>query len=185
VTYAPPALAGHDGEVAGNHGVEVLMGSREINRRQVVRAAAGVAAGGALLGGAGVAPALASERHTDRGLLGSWLLEHRDDPPAPPSPGMGVVSFAPGGAIIENDISPEAGLRSGSWAMTGRSTFKATLWSAAPTEVAVSGATVRVRVEGRLRDDSLAGTAAITGFAPDGSEMFSGTGTFTATRLRA
>jgi hypothetical protein len=51
--------------------------------------------------------------------------------------------------------------------------------------VAVSGATVRVRVEGRLRDDSLAGTAAITGFAPDGSEMFSGTGTFTATRLRA
>jgi hypothetical protein len=161
------------------------MGTREINRRQVVRAAAGVAAGGVLLGGTGVASASATERHTAHGLLGSWVLEHRDDPPAPPSPGTGVVSFAPGGAIIENDISPEAGVRSGSWAMTGRSTFKATLWSAAPPEVGVSGATVRVRVAGTLRDDTLSGTAAITGFAPDGSEMFSGTGTFTATRLSA
>ena len=163
------------------------MSQGQINRRQLVRTAAGVAAGGALVLGAGAesASATGGDHGGGKGLLGSWLLEHRDDPPAPPSPGTGVVSFIQGGAIVENDITPEAGVRSGSWAMTGRSTFKATLWSAAPPEVGVSGATVRIQVKGRQRHDTFSGTAAITGFAPDGSEMFSGTGTFTATRLLA
>ena len=163
------------------------MSDARIGRRQLVRTAAVVTAGGALAVGTGVGSASAHENDDDHrhGLLGSWVLEHRNDPPAPPAPGTSIVSFAQGGVIIDNDITPDPLVRSGSWSMTGRSTFKATLWSAAPADVGVAGATMRVQVVGRLHRDTFEGTAVITAFAPGGGQLFAGTGIFTGTRLRA
>jgi len=158
------------------------MTASSIDRRHLVRTAAGVAVGGVLVAGSGVAAASADEH---AGLIGSWWLEHSDDPPAPPSPGIAIVSMAPGGVIVANDIRPAGVVRNGSWSGDADH-FRATLWAplAPPTGGADPGST-RVQIQGRLSGGVMVGTAAITGYSPDGTQIFSGTGTFRGTRLRA
>ena len=67
-----------------------------INRRQAVRAAAGVAAGGLLVTGLGVSSAAAS----DSDLLGSWLVKHRAGDAATHDVGRG-----PNAAVKKPDAS--------------------------------------------------------------------------------
>ena len=80
------------------------MDERTMNRRGVLRGA-GAAGAVALAGVAGASPAMASEKR-DRGVAGSWMVTHQDDPPGDPTPIKGVVSFAEGGVLINHDISP-------------------------------------------------------------------------------
>src|SRR5687767_11070485 len=159
---------------------EVLMSEHGIGRRQLVRSAAGVAAGGALAVGTGVGAASASGHGDDRhGLLGAWWIEHTNDPPADPDPGVTVVGFAAGGVVVATDIQPAGATSTGAWSMDGNR-FRATFWGAAPGEVEGDpGISIRIRARGRLREGRLSGTFTVTGYAGDGTTVvFSATGTF-------
>ncbi len=164
------------------------MSEGRIGRRQLVRGAAGVAAGGALAVGTGVGMASAStnDHDTDHGLLGSWWVTHTNDPPSTPDLGISVVSIAAGGVIISNDIQPAGPLSNGAWAMDG-DRFRATFWGSVPGMAPGDpGGTVRIKVRGRLRHDKIMGTFMVTGYGPDGTTvLFTQPGTFTGTRMRA
>src|SRR5512134_3314668 len=92
-----------------------------INRRQAVRAAAGVAAGSVLVAGAGVGSASASSSD----LLGSWLVHHEDEHG---DKGLSVASFIADGVFVSNDIRPAGGVGTGSWEDKGDDKFKLTSW---------------------------------------------------------
>ena len=79
-----------------------------INRRQAVRAAAGVAAGGLLVAGAGAGSASAASSD----LLGTWLVTHEDDDG---ESGLSLASFIADGVIVANDIRPAGSVGTGSW----------------------------------------------------------------------
>jgi hypothetical protein len=163
------------------------MSEHGIARRQLVRTAAGVAAGGALVVGSGAATASAAgDDAMAQGLLGAWWVEHTNDPPADPEPGVTVVGFAAGGVIVGTDVQPAGTTSTGAWSADG-DRFRATFWGSAPGETATDpGIGIRIRVRGRLHDGMISGTFTVTGFAPDTTtEVFSATGTFTGHRLRA
>lgn len=162
------------------------MSEHGIGRRQLVRSAAGVAAGGALVVGAGTGAASASGNGDGHGLLGAWWVEHTNDPPADPDPGVTVVGFAAGGVLVATDIQPAGGTSTGAWSMDGNR-FRATFWGAAPGEAEGDpGISIQIRARGRLREGRLSGTFTVTGYAGDGTTViFSATGTFTGTRLAA
>ena len=96
-----------------------------INRRQAVRAAAGVAAGGLLVAGAGVGSASAASSD----LLGTWLITHEDDDG---ESGLSLASFIADGVIVVNDIRPAGSVGTGSWEDKGDDKFKATAWYGFP-----------------------------------------------------
>lgn len=153
-------------------------------RRQVFRGAAGVAAGGVLTAGLGAAPAVGSEAHP-HGLLGSWLIVHRNDPPAPAEPTAAVVSFAAGGVVISHDINPAGPPLTGTWAVREGGRFRATTWTGFAGGPNEPGGTARVQIQGRLRGDRISGTFTFTAFDPSGKQVDSGTGTFTGKPIDA
>ncbi len=157
------------------------MSELTMNRRQAVRTAAGVAAGSVLVAGAGVGAAAA---HDDNGLVGSWVVTHRNDKPAPPEVGKAVVSFIAGGVIITNGIDPVEPVGSGSWERRHNGRFVATFWSGFEAEGKNPAGTIRVQVSGRLSDDKISGTFKVTVYPKKGKSE-SVTGTFNGTRLAA
>lgn len=161
------------------------MDERTMNRRGALRGAGAVSAV-ALAGVAGASPALASEKG-NRGLTGSWMTTHQDDPPGDPTPIKGVVSFAEGGVLISHDISPAGPPATGTWARQGSDRFKGTFWSGFPGDggPGTPGPTFRVKVRGRVRKDTISGTYRFTVFDPTGAEDASGTGTFSGERIEA
>lgn len=145
-------------------------------RRQILRGA-GVATGVAVAGVALPSPAIASEGPSSR-LAGSWMVVHQDDPGGDPTKVKAVVSFAGGGVLLSHDIDPAGPLQSGTWEALEGNRFKATFWSGQPTGGPGSpGVTVRVRVRGTHRGDTISGTFAFRVFGPPGFTA-SGTGTF-------
>ncbi|MGA8979016.1 MAG: hypothetical protein WB473_07830 [Pedococcus sp.] len=159
------------------------MSEARINRREVVRTAAGVAAGGVLVAGAGASSASASTSHSESGILGAWWVEHTDDPPADPEPGIAVVSFGAGGIIVTNDIRPAGPVSNGVWAMDG-DRFKATFWGTTPLGPDVEPGSVRVMVRGHLRGNKIGGVFTATVFDATGAKAFGAQGTFSGTRIR-
>ena len=126
------AQSRRDNRAAGNPiAQEVLMSKARIDRRQLVRTAAGVAAGGVLVAGTGATSAAASESGSGGGVLGAWWVEHTTDPPADPETGITVVSVGAGGIIVTNDIRPAGSSSNGVWAMDD-DRFKATFWGSTP-----------------------------------------------------
>lgn len=156
------------------------MSGASIDRRQLVRVAAGVAAGGALVAGTGVASASASDAGS--GVLGAWLVEHTNDPPADPEPGTTVVSIGAGGIIVTNDIRPAGSVSNGVWAMDG-DRFKASFWGTTDLGPGMDRGSVKVRVRGGLRGGKLVGTFTVTGSDATGAQIFTATGKFSGTRL--
>jgi hypothetical protein len=152
------------------------MSELTINRRQAVRAAAGVAAGGLLVTGVGVGSAAAD---SSSGLLGSWLIHHEDDDG---NKGLSVASLVDNGIIIANDIRPAGSVGTGSWEEKSGDRFKATFWSGNPSD----DTSVRVEVWGKLKDkDTVTGTFEVTVYDSDGNEVFSVKGTFEGEPLEA
>lgn len=145
-----------------------------INRRQAVRAAAGVAAGGLLVTGAGVGSAAAN---SGSGLLGSWLVTHEDDSGS----GLAVVSFIADGVVIANDIRPAAGVGTGAWEDKGDDKFKATIWFGNPAD----DTSAKAEVWGEVKDDKVSGTFEFTLYDSDGEEVDSIKGTFEGEPLDA
>jgi hypothetical protein len=156
------------------------MSDSRIGRRQLVRTAAAVTAGGALAVGAGAGPASAH----DGGFQGAWRVTHTDDPPGSPEPGVTVVGLAAGGVVAATDIMPAGPTGTGAWSSEGKR-LRLTYWAPLPAEGDEPGGSIRIRAKGRLQHGMLSGTFAVTGFAPDGTEVFAGTGTFTGTRISA
>ena len=157
------------------------MSELTINRRQAVRTAAGVAAGSVLVAGAGVGAAAA---HDGKGAVGSWLVTHRNNKPAPPEVGKTVVSIIAGGVIISNDIDPWGPMGSGSWASRSGDRFVATFWSGFPASGKDPAGTARIQVSGRVSGDKVSGTFKVTVYPKKGKQQ-TVTGTFTGTRLAA
>lgn len=145
-----------------------------INRRQAVRAAAGVAAGGLLVTGAGVGSAAANSSSS---LLGSWLVTHEDDSGS----GLAVVSFIADGVVIANDIRPAAGVGTGAWEDKGDDKFKATIWFGNPAD----DTSAKAEVWGEVKDDKVSGTFEFTLYDSDGEEVDSIKGTFEGEPLDA
>lgn len=159
------------------------MSELRMDRRQAVRTAAGVAAGGVLVAGAGVGSAAAHD--SSNALLGSWLVTHRDNPPGPPNVGRTVVSVIAGGVIIGNDIDPPGPVSSGSWSYRGNGRFVATLWAGFPAEGTNPAGTYRLQVSGRLRDRKVSGTFTVTVFPKGGKPFRAATGTFEGRKIPA
>jgi len=128
-----------------------------INRRQAVRAAAGVAAGGLLVTGLGVSSAAASDSSD---LLGSWLVKHQATDPASDEVGTGIASFIADGVLVTNDIKPAGPISTGSWEWTSSDKFQATVWSG--VHESGSEGTARIKVTGKLSDGKVKGTYTFT-----------------------
>ena len=159
------------------------MSQHTIGRRQVVRTAAAVAAGGALVGGTGIAAASASGTSGASGVLGAWWVTHTDNPPGDPTPGISVVSFAEGGAFAATDIRPAGVTGVGAWTATSSNRFRVSYWAAVPLEPGAPGGSINIRVRGHVNGDSVGGTYAVTIYDPTGAQLQTGTGTFTGSRL--
>lgn len=160
------------------------MSEARIGRRQLVRTAAAVTAGGALAVGTGVGSASAHDNHGGGALQGAWRITHTDDPPGSSEPGVTIVGLAAGGVVTATDIMPAGPTGTGAWSANGKR-LRVTYWAALPGEGEEPGGSIRIQARGRLQGGMLSGTFTVTGFAPDGTEVFTGTGTFTGTRISA
>lgn len=152
------------------------MSELTIDRRQAVRAAAGLAAGGLLVTGAGVTSASANTSSSD--LVGSWLVTHKDEHG---DEGLSVASLIDGGVLISNDVRPAGGVGTGSWEDKGGGKFKGTFWIGNPAD----NTSVKVEVWGKLKDDKISGRFEVTVYDSAGKEIQMAKGTFTGERLEA
>jgi hypothetical protein len=158
------------------------MGDSALGRRQALRGA-GVAAGGVAIAGMAATPATA---RGDHGLLGSWMVDIREDGSSATI--RGVASFADGGVVVLHEISPAGPPATGSWSRHGKS-FRALAWTGFPGDQGPGsvGPTVRIRIFGTVSGDRISGTFRFKVFAP-GSEtevLATGSGTFEGTRIKA
>jgi hypothetical protein len=145
-----------------------------INRRQAVRAAAGVAAGGLLVAGAGVGSAAAGSGS----FLGSWLIHYED---MDGNKGLAVASIVDNGIFITNEVRPAGSIGTGSWEDKGDDRFKATAWNSNSADD-TSG---MLEVWGKLKDDKLSGKFKVTFYDSDGNEAGTLEGTFWGEPLEA
>ena len=164
------------------------MGEQSLGRRQVLRGAGVVAAGGAAVTavtGLGLAsPAMASDDGGSGGLAGSWMVTRQDD--GDPTEVQAVFSFAGGGVFVEHDIQPAGPPFTGTWARGSGGRFRATIWSGFPGEGPGSpGVAVRVRLVGRLEHRTISGTYTATVFDPTGAPVESNTGRFSGHPISA
>jgi hypothetical protein len=164
------------------------MGEQSLGRRQVLRGAGVVAAGGAAVtavSGLGLAsPAIASD-DGGGGLTGSWMVTRQDD--GDPTRVRAVFSFAGGGVFVEHDILPAGPPFTGTWARRDGGRFRATIWSGFPGEGGPGspGVAVRVRLVGRLEHRTISGTYTATVFDSTGTPLESNTGKFSGQPISA
>ena len=163
------------------------MGEQSVGRRQVLRRAGVVAAGGAAVTavtGLGLAsPAMASD-NGDGGLTGSWMIIRQDD--GDPTRVQAVLSFAGGGVVVEHDIMPAGPPFTGTWARRDGGRFHATFWSGFPGEGPGSpGVSVRVQLVGRVAHRTISGTYTVTVFDSTGAPIQSNTGKLSGQPINA
>jgi hypothetical protein len=110
-----------------------------------------------------------------------------DDPPADTMKITTVISFAAGGVLISQDISPADSPFTGTWARRGDGGFQGTMWvgQAGPAGPGKPGITARVRLRGSVRRDKLSGTYQYSAFDPSGAVVAHGTGSFTGHPIEA
>ena len=164
------------------------MGEQSLGRRQVLRGAGVVAAGGAAVTavtGLGLAsPARASD-DGGGGLTGSWMVTRQDD--GDPTQVQAVFSFAGGGVFVEHDILPAGPPFTGTWARRDGGRFRATFWSGFPGEGGPGspGVTARVRLVGRVEHRAISGTYTTAVFDSTGAQIDSATGRFSGHPINA
>ena len=158
------------------------MSERMINRRQAVRAAAGVAAGSVLLAGTGAASASADGHD---GLLGAWMVEHQATDPESDEVGSGVVAFAEGGVLITAEIKPHGPGGLGAWEWKDNDRFKGTFWASAPGHEGEPEVSYKIEVWGKVDGDEIKGTYELTVWDADGNEVWTEKGKFWGERLEA
>jgi hypothetical protein len=155
-----------------------------LGRRSVLKNA-GIAAGGAVLGGVALAsPASATERHDHADITGSWRVQvHNDDGDETDS----IISFAAGQVCIVHDISPAGPPFTGTWRSGRHGSFKATVLTGTPgdTGPGSAGVVIELKLRGAARHDFVSGSFTFRVTDPDGNELGTGSGTFDGPRLEA
>ena len=155
-----------------------------LGRRSVLRNA-GIAAGGAVLGGAALAsPASATGRHEHDEITGSWRVDvHNDDG----SETVSILSFAAGQVCIVHDISPAGPPFTGTWRSGRHGWFKATVLTGTPGEggPGSAGVVIELKLRGAARHDFVSGSFTFRVTDPGGNEVATGSGTFDGPRLEA
>ena len=154
------------------------MSELTLNRRHLVRAAAGAAAGPGRGAGAGASAARAASAHA----AGNWWVTHKTDE-EPVEEGVTVVNFIDGGAAIANDVNPPGSVSTGMWEDKGDGRFKATFWGAFPEVDGNPAGYAVIEPRGRAHGDEVSGTFTVTVYDTSDTELFSFTGTFEGTRL--
>jgi hypothetical protein len=159
------------------------MDEHVLNRRRVLLGTGAVAMGGVAV----AASAASASASGDSGPSGSWVLSRKDDPPGDGMKVTTVLSFAAGGVLISQDISPADSPFTGTWARRGDGGFQGTMWVGQPGPAGPGkpGLTVRVRVRGSVRKDRLSGTYQYSVFDPSGAVAARGTGSFTGRPIEA
>jgi len=155
-------------------------------RRQVLRAAS--AAGAAAVAGITITDsARADDSESGDPIVGAWVVTHRDNPPGPPNIGKAVVTAAPGGALQNVEDAPPTGVGAGAWRSLGGGRFQSVFQTGVAGQKAGDpGVIVEVRPRGRVHGNTMVGTYTLSGSSADtGDVLFSGSGTFTGSRLRA
>jgi hypothetical protein len=160
------------------------MDEKVVNRRRVL---VGAGAAGAVAVGS-VARASAASASDERGSApsGSWVINRKDDAPSTDK-AKTVVSFAAGRVFIVHDIAPAGPPGTGTWASLGGGAFKATFWfgQPGPGGPGSPGVTIRVRVRGKARRYTIAGTYRFSVFDASGAVVQSGTGSFSGHPIEA
>ena len=109
-------------------------------------------------------------------IVGTWMV---DVQPREGEPFQALVTFSPGGGLIETEsASPGAGL--GTWAALGRRRVAATLQRFEFNEAGAPAGRVVVRTIVDVRDDQFSGPFEFTAYDPEGAEILTGDGTATA-----
>ena len=156
------------------------MNEDTLGRRSVLRNA-GIAAGGAVLGGVALAsPASATGDHDHNDVAGSWRVDvHNDNGDETDS----IVSFAGGGVCVVHDISPAGPPFTGSWRMGRYGAFRATvLTGTAGGGPGSPGVVIELKLRGAVRH-RVSGSFTFVVTDPDGNELDTGSGTFEGVRV--
>jgi hypothetical protein len=155
-----------------------------LGRRSVLRNA-GLAAGGAVLGGVALAsPASATGRHDHDELAGSWRVDvHNDNGDETDS----IISFAGGDVCVVHDISPAGPPFTGSWRAGRHDSFRATVLTGTPGEDGPGspGAVIELKLRGAVRHGTIRGSFTYRATDPGGNVLETGSGTFDGTRVQA
>ena len=138
------------------------MADRVVDRRMLLRGA-GVA-GATVIGGTalGSSAAAADRDNRDGSVTGAWVITHRDNPPAQPSPGTSVIAFADGGVFIAQDIAPFAPGGLGAWSHENGDRVKADFWTGFPSESGSPAVALNIKARGEVHHDTISGTYTFT-----------------------
>ncbi|HLN77960.1 MAG TPA: hypothetical protein VK204_13005 [Nocardioidaceae bacterium] len=163
------------------------MADRVVDRRMLLRGA-GVAGASAIGATAWASTARAADRNRngDNDVTGSWVIVHRDDPPAPPERATAVIAFAEGGVLITQDIAPLAAAGLGAWSRE-HDKVKVDFWTGAPGEKGSPAVAIEVKARGTVDHDKMSGTYTFTVHAAKNLKkvLQRGTGKFEGHRLEA
>jgi len=159
------------------------MTESSVGRRSVLRGA-GMAAGGVALRGVAVAsPATAAERNGDRDVSGSWRVDVHDDDG---EESQSVISFAAGDVCIVHDIAPAGPPFTGTWREGRHGSFRVTVLTGTAGEGPDSpGVIVELKLRGAVRRHRISGSFTFRVTDAEGTELFSGSGTFDGKRIQA
>jgi hypothetical protein len=159
------------------------MDEQVLERRMLLRGA-GVA-GATVLGGAALAsPAAAHERRVRGGLVGAYLITHKDDPPGDTTPVLAVAALSAGGVLTTQDLHPASTAGLGAWWPDRNHRFRATFWTGFNGHGTEPAVVIRIKIRGRVNGDRISGTHRFTVYdASKHSKLDSGTGTFSGHRI--
>lgn len=134
------------------------MADRVVDRRMLLRGA-GVA-GATAIGGTALASSARAD--SDNDVTGSWVITHRDDPPAEPETGTSVIAFAEGGVFITQDFAPVAPGGVGAWSREKGDRVKVNFWTGFPKEGGSPAVALNIKARGKVDHDSISGTYTFT-----------------------
>ncbi len=175
-----------------------------VERRALLRGAG--LAGAAALGATAFAPSAFADGNKHHGgsrsgVVGAWVVTHRDNPPGDTTTVTGVAAFAEGGVLVSQDIAPMTTPAAvGAWSSSDHE-VSVNFWTGGEQEGDHQGGTggpggpgghrgvavaIHVTGTGTVSGDTISGTYSFTVYnAKTGRRLMSGTGTFRGTRLTA
>lgn len=157
------------------------MSTGRIGRRELIKGAgAGAVAAAALTLPA--TSAAARPEHSKSSVVGGWLITvvNPDN-----STTKTVVSFGAGGDFATADISPPSPTGLGSWRSGEESDeFVGTFWAGDSDQQQNPGGTIKVHATGSVDDDDISGNYTIWVFLASGTQVFTGNGSFSGSRIK-